>query len=204
MTTKKIRHPHHAHAHEKKKPLCTSNSHADFRHDKYGYMSHYMGWLRLVDSLKLQVSFAEYRLFYRALLQKRPIILRSLIIVATPYYTCQTDENVCQQLRTRSLELVLSNSFSRTRSLELVVPFSSPEEILNWCFQITQRNFHMLRPSKQKKWVVCFKNNSRNSFVSKLKTISWEIVLKQGLRTVENSPFLATKNNSHADFSHDK
>jgi len=44
-----------------------------------------MGWLRLVGSLKLYVSFAEYRLFYRALLQKRPIILRSLLIVATPY-----------------------------------------------------------------------------------------------------------------------
>ena len=38
-----------------------------------------MGWLRLVGSLKLQVSFAEYRLFYRALLQKRHIILRSLL-----------------------------------------------------------------------------------------------------------------------------
>jgi len=36
--------------------------------------------------LKLQVSFAEYSLFYRALLQKRPIILRSLLIVATPYH----------------------------------------------------------------------------------------------------------------------
>ena len=31
------------------------------------------------------LSFAEYHLFYRALLQKRPIILRSLLIVATPY-----------------------------------------------------------------------------------------------------------------------
>ena len=31
------------------------------------------------------VSFAKYRLFCRALLQKRPIILRSLLIVATPY-----------------------------------------------------------------------------------------------------------------------
>ena len=40
-----------------------------------------MGWLRLVGSLKVQVSFTEYRLF---LLQKRPIILRSLLIVATP------------------------------------------------------------------------------------------------------------------------
>jgi len=46
-----------------------------------------MGWLRLVGSLKWQVSFAEYCLFYRALLQKRPIILRSLLIEATPYHT---------------------------------------------------------------------------------------------------------------------
>jgi len=44
-----------------------------------------MGWLRVVGSLKLQVSFAEYSLFYRALLQKRHIILRSLLIAATPY-----------------------------------------------------------------------------------------------------------------------
>ena len=43
-----------------------------------------MGWLRLVGSLKRYVCFAEYRLFYRALLQKRPVILRSLLIVATP------------------------------------------------------------------------------------------------------------------------
>ena len=44
-----------------------------------------MQCLRLVASLKLQVSFAEYRLLYRALLQKRPIILRSLLIVAPPH-----------------------------------------------------------------------------------------------------------------------
>ena len=31
------------------------------------------------------VSFAEYRLFYRSLLQKRPIILSILLTVATPY-----------------------------------------------------------------------------------------------------------------------
>jgi len=35
--------------------------------------------------IKLQVSFAEYRLFSRALLQKRPILLRSLLIVATQW-----------------------------------------------------------------------------------------------------------------------
>jgi len=53
------------------------------------YASRPMGWLRLAGSLKLQVSFAGYSLFYRALLQKRPMILRSLLIVATPY-TCST------------------------------------------------------------------------------------------------------------------
>jgi len=37
----------------------------------------------LVGSLKLYVSFAERRLFYRALLQKRPVILRSLLVEAS-------------------------------------------------------------------------------------------------------------------------
>ena len=32
----------------------------------------------IVDSLKFHVSFAEYRLFYRVLLQKRPVIFGSL------------------------------------------------------------------------------------------------------------------------------
>jgi len=44
-----------------------------------------IGWLWWAGAWKLQVSFAESSLFYRALLQKRPIILRSLLIVATPY-----------------------------------------------------------------------------------------------------------------------
>jgi len=42
-----------------------------------------MRWLQLQGSLKLYVSSAEYRLFYRALWQKRRIIPRSLLIVAT-------------------------------------------------------------------------------------------------------------------------
>ena len=41
------------------------------------------GWLRLVGSLKWYLSFSEYSLFYRALLQKRPVIIRSLLIEAT-------------------------------------------------------------------------------------------------------------------------
>jgi len=44
----------------------------------------YMGWPRLVGSIKLQVSFAEYSLLYKALLQKRPKILSILLTEATP------------------------------------------------------------------------------------------------------------------------
>ena len=44
-----------------------------------------MGWLRLVGSIKLYVSFAEYCLFNRALLQKRRMILSILLTEATPY-----------------------------------------------------------------------------------------------------------------------
>jgi len=49
-----------------------------------------MGWLRLVGFLKLLVSFAKEPYKRDDNLQKRPIILRSLLILATPYvvYLC--------------------------------------------------------------------------------------------------------------------
>jgi len=43
-----------------------------------------MGWLRSVGSLKLQVSFAKEPCKRDYFLQKRPVILRSLQVVATP------------------------------------------------------------------------------------------------------------------------
>ena len=45
----------------------------------------HMGWLRLVGSFKLQVSFAKEPYKRDYILPKRPIILRSLLIEATPY-----------------------------------------------------------------------------------------------------------------------
>ena len=54
-------------------------SHADM------WTTHIIGWLRLVGSLKLQVSFAEESYKRDYILQKRPMILRSLLIVATLY-----------------------------------------------------------------------------------------------------------------------
>ena len=53
-----------------------------------------MGWLRLVDSLKLYVSFAKEPYKRDYILQKRPIILRSLLIVATPYVVSRMPEAV--------------------------------------------------------------------------------------------------------------
>ena len=44
-----------------------------------------MWWLRSVGLIKSHVSVAEYSLFYRALLQMRPIILSILLTEATPY-----------------------------------------------------------------------------------------------------------------------
>jgi len=44
-----------------------------------------MGWLQAGGSLKLQVSFAKEPYERDDILQKRPIILRRLLIVATPY-----------------------------------------------------------------------------------------------------------------------
>ena len=58
---------------------------AQHRSHSNAHTTYMGGWLRLVGSIKLHISFAEYRLFYRALLQKRPIILSILLTEATPY-----------------------------------------------------------------------------------------------------------------------
>ena len=44
-----------------------------------------MGWLQSVGSIKFQVSFAEYRVFHRALVQNKHIISSILLTKATPY-----------------------------------------------------------------------------------------------------------------------
>jgi len=66
--------------------------------DKSVCISHFgMGWLRLLGFLQWWVSFAELRFFYRSLLQKRPRILRSLLIVATLYLRMSRVE--CESVR---------------------------------------------------------------------------------------------------------
>jgi len=56
---------------------------------KNNFYVHTSWWLQLVGPLKSYVSFVEYRLFHRTLLQKSPITLRSLLILATPYVYIQ-------------------------------------------------------------------------------------------------------------------
>jgi len=58
-----------------------------------------IGWLRLVGSLKKQVSFAKEPYQRNDILQKRPIILRSLLIVATPYQgsACTTGKKIVEK-----------------------------------------------------------------------------------------------------------
>jgi len=55
-----------------------------------------IGWLRLVGSLKLQVSFAKKPYKRDYILQKRLVILRSLLIVATPYVCITRPTYVCE------------------------------------------------------------------------------------------------------------
>ena len=77
-------------------------------HRQISNINVYMGWLRLVGSLKLQVSLENIGLFCRALLQKRPIILRSLLIVATPHHPCASRALIS------TCTIVFSSFLSRT------------------------------------------------------------------------------------------
>jgi len=59
--------------------------HGDGHRAKACVQAQGMGWLRLVGSFKFQVSFAKEPHKRDDILQKRPIFLRSLLIVDTPY-----------------------------------------------------------------------------------------------------------------------
>jgi len=54
------------------------------REREKGLLTLYIGWLRLVGSFKVKVFFATEPYKRDNILQKSPIILRSLLIVATP------------------------------------------------------------------------------------------------------------------------
>jgi len=107
-----------------------------------------MGWLRLVGSLKLKVSCAKKPYKRNDILQKRLIIVRSLLIVATPcmyiniyVYTCAhtyiyahilvlcayvnihvyINANIRMYMYTRITDSV--ELFTNERRLEFLVPY---------------------------------------------------------------------------------
>jgi len=67
--------------------MCGCNmSHIRMWDMTHSHVWHDMGWLQLVGSFKLHVSFAKEPYKRDYILQKRPIILRSLLMIATPYH----------------------------------------------------------------------------------------------------------------------
>ena len=70
---------------ERERKKKTEGKRANTRTCPRGSQVRDMWSLRLAGSLKLKVSFAEYSLFNTALLQKRPVISRSILVVATPW-----------------------------------------------------------------------------------------------------------------------
>ena len=97
-----------------------------------------MGWLRLVGSLKLWVFFAGYRLFYRALLQRRPVILRSqkctvyTTIMSIYHYGVAT---ISRLLKIKGLfcriSSVLWGSFAK-ETCDFKEPTDRSHHIVNW------------------------------------------------------------------------
>jgi len=66
-----------------------------------------MGWLRLVGSIKLQVSLVKEPYKRGDILQKRPVILRSLLIIAAPYVNMYVKSDAIAETQAESLRLAV-------------------------------------------------------------------------------------------------
>ena len=109
-TDKILRKPHTKmqSAHKNTEPHTKRLTHSDYASS---CESRYMGWLRLVGSLKLQVSFAKEPYSEDDILQKRPVILSSLLIAATLYTKIQT-----QSCESRLCVITATHTHTRTHT----------------------------------------------------------------------------------------
>jgi len=85
----------------------------------------YIGWLRLVGSFRSKVIFAKEPYKKDYILQKRPIILRSLLIVATPYLSFRAFPHLFEFLTSlfESPSYLPFSACSQATSLFLVIFF---------------------------------------------------------------------------------
>ena len=96
----------------------------------------YGGCLRW--ALKWLVFFAESSLFYRALLQKRHVILRSILIIATPYAYLLADK----VFQNTFSWLPICQSLVGCRLLYIICIFHIPEHRIWNIHIIYKRNTH--------------------------------------------------------------
>jgi len=100
-----------------------------------------MGWLWLVGSLKLQVSFAKEPYKRDDILQRGPIILRSLLTVATPYHTCLASDiydTTCIHLKDIP-HLYIYTSQGHTTSVHLYISRTERDKCITRHVYISKR-----------------------------------------------------------------
>jgi len=88
-----------------------------------------MGWLRLAGSLKTQVFFAKEPYKRAYILQKRPIFLRSLLIITTPYATIDTCDDDLMFVRLLYTSTVIAE-FREFRAL--LIQMTETSELSCW------------------------------------------------------------------------
>ena len=109
--------------------------------------------LRLVASIKLSASFAEYSLFYRALLQKRPIILSTLLTEAKAYerrfvVMHKTEQVVCIS-NSRLLYICSIDDWTATQQTSRIVSCSVADKSNSLLFTLAIRD-HMFGCTRQR------------------------------------------------------
>ena len=101
-----------------------------------------IGWLQLVGSFKSQVSFTKEPYKRDCILQKRPMILRNLLIVATPYIRGEWADIWESQFATHSQ----TSAHSHIPNAQKFHALCDEIHIL-WqnAFLVTGENFHRIR-----------------------------------------------------------
>jgi len=121
-----------------------------------------MGWLRWVGPLNLKVSFAIEPYETEYILVKRPIFLRRLVIVATPYVTHVRRHQTCR------------SSWC---------PLSHMRDTSAWCplICVTRLNIWRIAPDMSHKWTSHVARMIQMCHTSKMMTLLQKSPMKETL-----------------------